>query len=268
MGREPRDRNLSSVKLVLPWSTPALRFCTSELKSDVITSALKKRYPRLPVVSVNGVRREESTARSRKPVTAALIKLTRRGLPGITWNAIIEWKAQDVMAAISASGLALHEAYTIYGNTRVSCVFCIMSSEHDLRAAAGCADKEAVYAQMVDLECDSTFAFQGGRWLADVAPDLLTASQHARIAIAKAASAREAAESRLPRHLLHGPGWPSEIPSDADAALIAAVRRDAAAALGIEVGVTTAGDVQARYADLIGKRSATPARGVIPVIAV
>lgn len=28
--------NLSCVKLILPWSTPALRFCTSELKTQVI----------------------------------------------------------------------------------------------------------------------------------------------------------------------------------------------------------------------------------------
>lgn len=36
-----RYQHLESVKLILPWSTPAMRFCTSELKTDVICSALK-----------------------------------------------------------------------------------------------------------------------------------------------------------------------------------------------------------------------------------
>jgi hypothetical protein len=38
-----RYRDLLCVKLILPWSTPSMRFCTSELKTAVIASALKKR---------------------------------------------------------------------------------------------------------------------------------------------------------------------------------------------------------------------------------
>ena len=50
-----RYRELSCVKLILPWSTPAMRFCTSELKTSVIASELKKRFPSTPVVNVTGV---------------------------------------------------------------------------------------------------------------------------------------------------------------------------------------------------------------------
>lgn len=46
-----RYAELSCVKLVLPWSTPALRFCTSELKSAVIASELRKRFPTQEIVS-------------------------------------------------------------------------------------------------------------------------------------------------------------------------------------------------------------------------
>ena len=36
---------LSCVRMILPWSTPAMRFCTSELKSAPMASALRKRFP-------------------------------------------------------------------------------------------------------------------------------------------------------------------------------------------------------------------------------
>ena len=40
-----RYRSMACVKLILPWSTPGMRFCTSELKSAPIASALVKRFP-------------------------------------------------------------------------------------------------------------------------------------------------------------------------------------------------------------------------------
>ena len=40
-----RYRYLSCVQLILPWSTPAMRFCTGEMKLDLICRALAKRYP-------------------------------------------------------------------------------------------------------------------------------------------------------------------------------------------------------------------------------
>lgn len=154
-----RYQDLSCVKLILPWSTPAMRFCTSELKVAVITSALKKRYPAQDIVNVAGIRRQESPNRSRMPVSAPLGKLERKGYAGITWNAIIEWKIEDVFSTIEEAGLSLHEAYTIYGASRVSRAFCIMSSQQDLRAAASCSDNHSLYVQMVELEAQSTFAF-------------------------------------------------------------------------------------------------------------
>lgn len=85
-----RYQELSCVKLILPWSTPSMRFCTSELKVDVITSALKKRFPTRDIINVAGIRRQESANRSRMPVSAPLAKLQRKGYVGLSWNAIIE----------------------------------------------------------------------------------------------------------------------------------------------------------------------------------
>jgi 3'-phosphoadenosine 5'-phosphosulfate sulfotransferase (PAPS reductase)/FAD synthetase len=252
-----RYRELSCVRLILPWSTPSMRFCTSELKQSVILSALKKRYPEHDIVNVTGVRRQESSARSKMPVSAPLTALTRRNHQGLTWNAIIEWPVEDVFSEIAEAGLALHEAYTRYGASRVSCAFCIMSSLADLRAAAGCADNHDLYREMVAMEATSTFAFQGQRWLADVSPDLLSPSLKADVERAKvAALQRQAIEAEIPAHLLFTAGWPTVRPTAEEAALLASVRTRVAALIGIDVDHTTASSVAQRYDALLAARPA------------
>lgn len=232
-----------------------MRFCTSELKTAVITSALKKRYPALDIVNVTGVRRQESSARSKMPVSAPLAALTRRNYRGVTWNAIIEWPVEDVFAEIANAGLALHEAYTKYGASRVSCAFCIMSSIDDLRAAAGCADNHDLYREMVALEAASTFAFQGQRWLADVSPGLLSPSLIADVERAKAAAIRrQAVEAEIPAHLLFTSGWPTVRPTLDEAGLLASVRSRVAALVGIEIDHSTADAVAQRYDSLLAER--------------
>lgn len=78
-----RYANLSTVGLILPWSTPAMRFCTSELKTAVISSALRRRFPDKAIVSVSGIRRQESATRARMPVARANTRLTTRHAPGL-----------------------------------------------------------------------------------------------------------------------------------------------------------------------------------------
>ena len=247
-----RYQELSCVRLILPWSTPSMRFCTSELKVDVITRALKKRFPTHDIVNVAGIRRQESASRKKMPVASPQAKLQRKGRAGYTWNAIIEWDIDEVFRYIADAGLALHEAYTRYGASRVSCTGCIMSSAEDLAAATRCQDNAEVYRAMVDLEADSTFAFQGARWLADVAPDLLSPELRQRIAQAKeSAQQRQAIEAEIPDHLLYTAGWPTVMPTAAEAALVADVRRRVSSLLGLDAGYLTPESVRARYAELM-----------------
>lgn len=250
-----RYADLQCVKLILPWSTPSMRFCTSELKVDVITAALKKRYPGQEIVNVAGIRRQESAARSKMPVSAPMAKLSRKGIIGLSWNPIIEWDLSQVFRTIAGAGLTLHEAYTRYGASRVSCAFCIMSAAADLAAAASCADNHDLYVRMVELEAVSTFAFQGNRWLADVAPSLLPAEIREHIELAKvAATERQAMEAMLPGHLLYTAGWPTSVPTHAEASLIARVRRRVSSLVGIDARHVTPDAVSARYADLLARR--------------
>lgn len=254
-----RYANLECVKLILPWSTPQMRFCTAELKVDQITSALKKRFPSHPILNASGIRREESATRSRMPVSAPMAKLQRRGLAGVAWNPIIDYTVADVWNAIASSAIEPHHAYARHGMRRVSCRYCIMSSEDDLIASSTCEDNHEHYRDLVRLEARSTFAFQGGRWLADVAPHLLDDALARAILVAKAAAkTRMDAESEIPPHLLYTKGWPSVMPMWEEASLLGDVRRRVAAAVGIEVLYTQPDDILQRYATLMAKAPGAP----------
>ncbi len=245
---------LECVKVILPWSTPSMRFCTSELKTAVICSALIKRFPGQTIVSACGIRRAESRNRAKAPIAKAQPKLSskKHRTTGLDWNPIIEWSHAEVFASLAARGFALHEAYTTYGMSRVSCAFCIMSNDADKLAATTCPDNAELYREMVDLEIESTFAFQGSSWLGDVAPHLLTEEQRDGLRIAKErAAARVAHEAWLPGHLLYEKGWPTVMPTIEEAGVIAQMRREVADLLGVTVQYTTAETVLWRYGYLM-----------------
>ena len=84
-----RYANLECVKLILPWSTAAQRFCTAELKSQVIAREMRRRFPEGDVVSAVGIRREESTKRARMPAWKQDERTTRRRGAGHTWNPLL-----------------------------------------------------------------------------------------------------------------------------------------------------------------------------------
>lgn len=63
-----RYSELSCVKLILPWSTASMRFCTSEMKTATIAGDLVRRFPQQTILSVSGIRREESSGRAKAPV--------------------------------------------------------------------------------------------------------------------------------------------------------------------------------------------------------
>jgi 3'-phosphoadenosine 5'-phosphosulfate sulfotransferase (PAPS reductase)/FAD synthetase len=218
---------------------------------------LKKRFPNEDILNVTGIRRQESTNRSKMPVSAPNVALTRRAGAGLTWNAIIEWPVQDVVYAIHDAGLSLHEAYTKYGVSRVSCAFCIMSSEADLIASALCADNHEPYIRMVELEAKSTFAFQGNRWLSDVAPHILPSSLREQTEQAKATAVqRQVIEAEIPNHLLYEKGWPTCLPTREEAALLANVRQRVSRLLGLDAQHLDAESVIARYAALLAIKEA------------
>lgn len=252
-----RYSRLDRVKLILPWSTPKMRFCTSELKTAVICSELSKRYKGMDILSVTGVRHQESARRAKMPIASKLNKLTRLVSEGWNWNPIIAWSTDDVFKYIADKNGPLHEAYTKYGSSRVSCSFCIMGSIGDLNASASCPDNQDMYRRMVDLEILTGFGFQSNRWLGDVAPHLLTdATRTALLAAKELAKTREIAEARIPKHMLYSDGWPTCVPTHAEAELLAEVRLVVFGVIGVEPTFITAESIIGRYEELIAEQRA------------
>lgn len=247
--------NLETVTLVLPWSTPAMRFCTSELKTHIIGRALRRRFKGATYINVTGVRRDESAARAKGAIASQ--DADRRAW---NWRPIADWKIADVLAYVAASGIALHQAYTEFGMTRVSCRFCIMSGLSDMRAAAAVPESQELYCRMVDLEIVSTFAFQGNRWLGDVRPDLLGFARAERLENAKArALAREAVESRITKGMRYVAGWPTRMLTDDEADLLAITRHAVGEIIGIAPFYLDRFTIHGRYAELMAKRQAKEA---------
>ena len=170
------ERYLSArcLRVILPWSTAAMRFCTSELKTDVICSALKKRFPGETIISATGIRAEESSARAKAPISKDQAKLrgTRAGTRGVDWNPILTWKIESVWAIHKRYDFPLHPAYAQFGASRVSCAYCILSTAKDQLAALSHPANRASYIRLCELELKSAFSFQGTRWLCDLDPVL------------------------------------------------------------------------------------------------
>lgn len=245
-----RYEQLETVTVVLPWSTPSMRFCTSELKTHVIAAELRRRFKGLKFINVTGVRRQESAARAR----GSIASLESDG-KAWSWRPISDWTTEQVFDRIKASGLAAHEAYTRYGLSRTSCRFCIMSSLGDLNAAAAAPESHELYREMVALEARSTFAFQGNRWLGDIAPALLPEGLRADFALAKTKAAqRVALESRIPKDLLYTKGWPTRMPSVSEAVLLADVRSKVSSLLAMNADFLAPSTVLCRYEALMAAR--------------
>lgn len=255
-----RYAHLECMKLIPPWSTSALRFCTSELKVDPITSALRRRFPRGPIINVAGVRAEESAQRAKMPIAKRQDKLCRKHGVGIQWHPILHATKDEVLASIASHGLALHPAYTEFGMSRVSCRFCILGSIGDIRRAAAAPEATELYREICELEIRSTFSFQSGRYLSTISAGALGHDGPARVtAMLARATRRTQAEAKLPSDLLYQEGWPTRVPSQDEASVLAAVRREVADSVEIPVMYSTASEVRDRIFELISGRDAKAA---------
>ena len=251
---------LKCVKLVLPWSTPTMRFCTSELKTAIICRYLVERFAHETILSVVGIRRQESPTRAKTNVLSLQEKLENKtfGTTGYNWHPILAWTLEDVLSYHQYQNFSLLEAYTKFSMSRVSCSFCILSSIADLIASATDPRNHDVYRELVDLEIASAFSFQSGTWLGDVAPRLLSAEQLAGLALAKQkAKDRERIEARIPAHLEYTrSGWPQVMPTRAEAVMLSEVRRTIADLYQFTISYSDPDSILARYEELIAKREA------------
>lgn len=256
-----RYEALSTYNLIGPWSQADKRFCTSELKAQVMGPALAGRFRGETIVQVVGIRRDESRQRRATPISKPDTRFAqpgnRHGTMMLLWHPGVLWTSDEVLSFHRCSGIPLHEAYTVYGSTRLSCAFCVLGSTNDLRAASEAVGNANLYRHLVGMEASSTFSFQPDRWLADVAPLLLSPGLQNDVAHAKLRGAeRKAIESAMPEGLRFTKGWPPRMPTQAEAQRIADARQPILARHGLENRFPTAAAVAARFADLLATKEA------------
>lgn len=120
--------------------SPQQRQCTSDLKRTPIEREIRRYLKLHPefgglVVNVMGLRAGESSSRAKRPVFKKTARNSKAGREWYDWLPVHGLHTLQVLGAIAEAGRDLHWAYQ-EGMTRLSCCFCIMASEADLRTAA------------------------------------------------------------------------------------------------------------------------------------
>lgn len=120
--------------------SPQQRQCTSDLKRTPIDREIRRYLAKHPefcgrVVSCQGMRAQESSSRSKLATFKPSARNSIAGRAWFDWLPIHELTAAQVFQAIAEAGQQAHWAYRA-GMTRLSCMFCIMASQTDLRTAA------------------------------------------------------------------------------------------------------------------------------------
>jgi hypothetical protein len=127
----------------------------------------------------------------------------------------------------------------------------VLSSGADLAAASRCESNQNVYRQLVALEAESSFSFQPGRWLREVAPHLLSVdlARHLGPGQGRCAQARGIGIAN-PDDLPLSKGVPGRLPTRSEAELLASIRREMSALLGFDLGYKSPEEVLGRYGHL------------------
>lgn len=250
--------DLSCVKMITPWSSASLRFCTGELKITPICSELKKRFPGQPIINAVGIRAEESAARAKKPISKENKKLAVKtlGTYGRDWFGIRDYQVENVWLVQRKVNFCGHEAYDKNGNKRVSCSVCVLAGIDEIRASLRDERNHPAYIRVVELEIISTYSFSQSFWAGDVAPELLSSKMRSELSLAREkAEKRILTESDITDDLLYEQGWPNFQPNRQQSELIADVRRRIGKLMAIPVKCTNWQEVHLRYADLLHKKA-------------
>lgn len=149
---------------------PKTRQCTSDLKRGPIQKVIKRlsrETGRTLIIDCWGLRAEESSDRAAKvPVERAKSKgLNAAGREWITFLPVHSATLDQVWTLIEESGQTRHEAYD-FGMSRLSCVFCIMASNKDLKIAA--KHNPTLLKLYSDLEDEVGHTFRNGQTLLDI----------------------------------------------------------------------------------------------------
>lgn len=260
-----RYTNLKCVKLIMPWSAPGrMRFCTTA-KISPIAREMTRLFAGNVILGITGVRREESNDRRFAEVCTHQPDLRRVKLvtDGFDVNPVLHWREEQVYAYLKARGFRLPDSYAKFHSDRHSCRFCIMQNAAAILRAAANPLNHPVLLELVWIEIRSTYSFQQGRWLADIAHALGLLDARAWQAVKEAkekAAERERLEETIPTDLLYCEGWPQRAPTPPEARHYAAIRRRVGAMVNLEVKYTEWDTVTDRFVELLEEKEARLAR--------
>jgi 3'-phosphoadenosine 5'-phosphosulfate sulfotransferase (PAPS reductase)/FAD synthetase len=158
------------------WSSAKNRYCTSDGKVRPINTHLRK-FDK--VISVEGIRWQESKARAAKPCVSTRKEIATCGRLALTWNAIIDWTTEDVWQVGEQSSETLAQARKVYaetgevptwwsfhpayakGNTRVSCALCVLACKADF--TNGITHNPELAGYLSEMEQRSGFTMRQGK---------------------------------------------------------------------------------------------------------
>lgn len=141
----------------------ANRQCTSDLKRDPIQREVRRWATArgfTKIVTCLGIRAGESPGRARRPALSINARGSRAGRTWLEWLPIHDLTTAEVFETIRAAGQTPHWAYAA-GNSRLSCVFCILASPKDL--ANGAKHRPELLARYLELEARTGYTMHQSR---------------------------------------------------------------------------------------------------------
>lgn len=163
------------------WASSAARYCTSDWKRAPIDKWIRNTWKEdADVVCAIGLRRDESSARAKKPCMRERKGATAKtkGRNVFDWHPILHYTMEDIEAVCDEFCWQLHIAYS-KGNDRLSCQMCVLACPTDIKN--GVENDPKLYRQLVAMELHSGYAYQQNKPLWRVAPELLTEAQRTKI---------------------------------------------------------------------------------------
>jgi DNA sulfur modification protein DndC len=148
------------------WPSSATRQCTSDLKRDPIHTFIRqdmKARGAALAVNCTGLRAQESAGRAKKPALAVNKRLSKAGRQVYEYLPIHHLTDRQVFGLIRLAGQKPFWAYA--RNKRLSCVFCIMGCDNDLRH--GAQARPDLYQAYLRLERETGWTMFNGKSLAD-----------------------------------------------------------------------------------------------------
>ena len=141
----------------------ANRQCTSDLKRDPIQREVRRWATArgiTRIVTCLGIRAAESPGRAKRPALSINRRGSRAGRAWFEWLPIHEMTTPEVFKTIRDAGQTPHWAYAA-GNSRLSCVFCILASAQDL--ANGARHRPELLAKYLELEARTGYTMHQSR---------------------------------------------------------------------------------------------------------